>query len=178
MNRRILKLNVKTQISLWNHLLDNLTASEEAAFAFAQRETLEGDEIFSVVDWYPVPPEGFAYRSKYYIELTDETKAYVIKKAHDLKASLVEFHSHLGPWPAEFSHSDFLGLREFVPHILWRLNGHPYVAVVISPGQDFDGLVWTSKDRTPTQLDAIRTEQRTIYPTGLSLITWHNGHAG
>jgi hypothetical protein len=170
MNHTILRLGAESQISIWDHLLRNKDVSEEAAFAFVQRETLKGVDIFTAIDWYAVRPDEFEYRSKYHIELSDDTKALVIKKAHDYDASLVEFHSHLGRWPAEFSPSDFSGLRDFVPHILWRLNGRPYVAVVITPAQDFDGLVWTSTDRPPAQLNAIETEHRTLFSTGLSII--------
>lgn len=176
MNHRTLNLTAETLDSIWNHLLNNKTGYEEAAFAFARFELIEDDEIFKVVNWYPVPSEGFAHRSKYYIELSDATKAYVIKKAHDLETSLVEFHSHTGPWSAEFSPSDFSGFRDFVPHILWRLIGRPYVAVVITRRQDYDGLVWTSLDRESRQLDSIRTEIKTLYPTGLSLLTLKNNH--
>jgi len=143
---------------------------------FARRETIRNDEIFTAVDWYAVPAEGFAFRSKYYIELSNDTKAFLIKKAHDLQTSLVECHSHLGPWPAEFSPSDFSGFREFVPHILWRLSGRPYLAVVTTPRTDFDGLVWISPDQNPVQLDAIQTERRTLYPTALSIVALENSH--
>jgi len=176
MNHRILRLRAETLVSLWDHLLNNNAVSEEAAFVFARCEAVEDDEIFTAIDWYSVPPQGFSYRSKYYIELSDETKADVIKKAHNLQALLVEFHSHLGPWPAEFSASDFSGFHDFVPHILWRLTGRPYVAVVTTPRQDFDGLVWSSTNSTPLQLDAIQTEQRTLRPTGLSLLALENKH--
>ena len=47
-------------------------------------------------------------------------------------ASLVEMHSHIGPWPAGFSYADRLGLQETVPHMWWRLKKRPYLALVVT----------------------------------------------
>ena len=86
------------------------------------------DQIFEYIEWYAVPADGFSVCNEYHFELTDEVRAQVIKRAHDLGASIAEVHSHHGPWPAAFSPSDQLGFREFVPHVWWRLKGRPYLA--------------------------------------------------
>src|SRR6266487_1407438 len=107
------------------------------------------------------------------MELADETRAQVIKRAHDLGASMVEFHSHPYPWPARFSESDRVGLEEFVPHVWWRLKGRPYAAVVVAPS-GFDGLVWMTSPDRPEQLDGIACGDRLLRPTGLTLRHWHD----
>src|SRR5689334_18202541 len=106
----------------WKHLLYKEQDVEEAAFLYV---SLDGDNLV-VQDWEPVPPNGFSIQTGYHIELTDATRATVIKNAHDRGASLVEMHSHLGPWPAQFSPSDLSGFADWVPHVRWRLKGRPY----------------------------------------------------
>lgn len=147
------------------HLLRDGHTREEAAFVFARPEA--GD-VFRGVEWMAIEEEGFAFHSSLGIELSDATRAHVIKRAHDLDASLVEFHSHPYDWPASFSPSDLLGFEEFVPHVWWRLKARPYLAVVVAP-TGFDALAWTRDPRRPEQLSAIRVDGRDLEPTGLTL---------
>jgi hypothetical protein len=149
------------------HLVPEKFLVEELAFVYARTE-IEADTVrFNCIDWLPVPPEGFAHRSGLYIELNDETKAGAIKHAHDLQASLVEFHSHTGDWPAKFSPSDIYGFEEFVPHVWWRLKGRPYAAVVVTRS-GFDGFAWVTGKDSPQRLDGILVENQLIKPTSLS----------
>ena len=152
---------------LWAHVLPRLKGPEEAAFAFAVREAENGDDRYHCIEWFPVPPEGFESRSPVHFELTDEMRAKAIKRAHDLGASLVEFHSHTGPWPAAFSVSDILGFRDFVPHIWWRLKAKPYLAVVVA-SSGFDAFAWVTGPDAPVVLDGIVTESELLHPTGLT----------
>ncbi|HMO55394.1 MAG TPA: Mov34/MPN/PAD-1 family protein, partial [Tepidiformaceae bacterium] len=126
---------------IWRHLFSDAQDREQAAFMFVRKEAAEGEAIYRHVEWAPVTDGGFEYHSSAYIELTDDTRAKVIKRAHDLSCSLVEVHSHTGPWPAAFSYSDIEGLREFAPHVLWRLKGRPYFAIVVAR-TGFDALGW------------------------------------
>jgi hypothetical protein len=126
-----------------------------------------------VIDWHPVPPEGFLSRSLYHLELADEMRADVIKEAHDLSCALIESHSHAGIYPAEFSPSDKKGFAEFVPHVLWRLKGRPYGAIVVAPNS-IDALAWSEASR-PLGISKIVLESGTIVtPTGLSLVHCDN----
>lgn len=165
--RVLLALPSDIQTALWRHLLPDGTAPEQAAFLFAAHETGNGAELFRCIEWHPVPPEGFVSRSAFHFELTDEIRADVIKRAHDLAASLVEFHSHTGVWPAAFSGSDLIGLREFVPHIWWRLKGRPYLAVVVTRS-GFDGFAWLKGAAVPEPLGGILAGDNLLTPTGLS----------
>ncbi len=108
-------------------------------------------------------------RNRYHFELTDEVRAEVIKKAHDLESSLVELHSHEEQLPVSFSSTDFMGFRDFVPHVFWRLKNRPYLAVVVSK-TGCDGLVWLDSPEEHQQLDAISTEKILIKTTGFSYI--------
>lgn len=155
---------------VWDHLLPDRADSEEAAFIFVRREDMEGRIAFRCVDWYPVPLDGFVIHSRYHIELTDETRAKVIKRAHDLGASLVEFHSHMGSALAKFSPSDLAGFNEFVPHAWWRLKGRPYIALVVSKSS-FDALVWLSDPNLPQRLDGLVVGETLLVPTQLSSLT-------
>ncbi len=154
--------------ALWAHLLPKKFISEEAAFVFVQkRDEGTNEYVLRALDWYPVPPSGFSSRSSVHLELTDETRGIVIKRAHDLGASLVEFHSHSGPWSVAFSISDLSGFEEFVPHVWWRLRGRPYAAVVV--GQSgFDGLIWLQDPQEALHLDGIRVEGKLLKANKLS----------
>lgn len=169
----LLALPPAVQAALWRHLLPDGKAAEQASFVFARQESGNGTEVFQYVEWRPVPPDGFESRSSSHFELTDATRAGVIKRAHDLGASLVEFHSHTGPWPAEFSGSDLAGFREFVPHIWWRLKGRPYLAVVVTHS-GFDGFVWLAGPPAPVPLRGILVGKNLLTPTGLSLWKAHS----
>jgi hypothetical protein len=139
--------------SLWRHLLPRRQRNEEAAFCFAR--PMQAQESFEIVDFREIRPEEFEHQSDYHLELSDRVRAEIIKQAHDLDASIVEFHSHTFGGPPEFSASDIQGFGETVPHCLWRLKGRPYLAVVVSKG-GFDGLVWVTKDEGPIQLGRIQ----------------------
>lgn len=162
-----LDLPRKHQTDIWNHLLPLDDDGEQAAFAFARHLRLGAENRFQLIEWHAVPRHGLTAPNPYHIELTDETKANMIKRAHDLDACLVEFHSHPGPWPAAFSEIDRAGLAEFVPHVRWRLRQRPYVAIVVT-NRDFDGLVWTAQSREAQRLDGIRVGHEILLPTKLS----------
>lgn len=161
--------------ALRSHLFGDHSTLEEAAFLFAYGEANGNALTFKCTDWHAVPPEGFAHRTSFYLELTVEMQARVIKQAHDLRASLIEVHSHTGPWPAQFSPSDFEGFEEFVPHLLWRLKGKPYLAVVMTH-RDVDALVWLTKSDPPRGVEGLVVGGRTIVPTNLSLGKMKNGY--
>ena len=167
MGQILLKMSKTVRTDIWAHLLPKRFLVEEAAFMFVRHDIKNEDEIFKYLEWFPVPPNGFLSRSGYHFELTDEVRAKAIKQAHDLNASLVELHSHKGRQPAQFSPSDLLGFREFVPHVLWRLKMRPYLAVVVSRS-GFDGLVWMVNPDDPKGLDGILVEKTVLKPTKLS----------
>src|SRR5262249_27610969 len=143
---------------------------EEAAFGFAAQHESSDSVLFRMVEWIAVPPSGFAIQTGYHIELTDAMRASVIKRAHDLSACLVEFHSHIGRWPASFSLSDRIGFREFVPHVWWRLESRPYLAVVASRS-GHDGLAWLTGPQNAERLSGILVDGRILPCTGLTPLT-------
>lgn len=163
----LLHLPRKVHKALLTHLLPPQGGAEEAAFVFVRLMEASDNRTFEYVEWLPVPAEGFAAHSPFHFELSDAMRATVIKRAHNLGASLIEFHSHDGPWPAEFSASDWEGFEEFVPHVRWRLRQRAYAAVVVAP-TGFDALVWLDAADAPTRLDAIVVDGRRLEPTRLS----------
>jgi len=164
----LLEIPPAVYASLTTHLLQDGSRLEEAAFVYANMESNDSALCFRYVDWLAVPLEGFEHRTAFYLELTDEMRARVIKRAHDLGACLIEFHSHTGPWPARFSPSDLEGFEEFVPHVWWRLKGKPYIAIVVTR-EDIDALAWVQDPHTPRILDGLVSGKQIISPTGLSL---------
>jgi len=149
--------------SIRSHLIPLRPKAEEAAFVYARFER----GTFEFVEWYPVPASDFVHRSLYHIELTDGCRAKTIKRAHDLKCSIIEFHSHPHARVVRFSPSDCLGFREYVPHVSWRLKGRPYGAVVVSP-RGFDSLVWIANPNLPDGAAELVLEGRVLHPSGLS----------
>lgn len=151
--------------SLRLHLLSDKTLDEQAAFAFVRQVNTGGCLTFQFLEWQPLYPSDFESQFEDYLELADHARARIIKRAHDLGSSLVEFHSHPHSKSASFSVSDRIGFEEFVPHIWWRLRGKPYLAVVVSK-KSFDVLVWTDDPLKPQKLDAIKVGEDMLYPTG------------
>jgi hypothetical protein len=155
---------------LLHHLLPPRSKFEEAAFVFSTATQEAKALTFEPVDRWLISPDDFVIRSPYFLELKDEVRAQMIKHAHQLSTSVIELHSHPG-YRAEFSVSDKLGLREFVPHVRWRLKKKPYCAIVVAPGA-LDALVWTDDSGFPTALDRVEVDGQYVRPTGWSLSNW------
>lgn len=169
MTDALLELPAAVYSDLQKHLLPPHSKIEQAAFVYARAETSAGNStIFRFLDWLPLKADNFAAQHEVYLELRDEMRGSLIKRAHDLNASLVEFHSHPGPYPAQFSPSDLAGFHEFVPHVWWRLRGKPYAAVVVAPS-GFDALAWLTSAQEPAALNGIMVEGERLTPTGLTL---------
>ncbi len=171
MSHATLSFPLSIKEDIWSHLLrqtEETDCPEEAAFGFANTTRNGKNTIFELVDWIPVDVGGFDERSAFYIELSDEMRARSIKMAHDLGTSLIEFHSHPFQGIAEFSPSDLSGLREFVPHVYWRLKNRPYLAAVVSPSS-FDAIAWVDDPHSPIPVLGITEGGRTICATGRTL---------
>lgn len=168
--KTILKLRPGLFEDLVMHLLPRDNTREQAAFLFASCSQTE-QVSFDVQQSEKLTPDDFDSQDDDYLELNDETRARLIKRAHDLQASLIELHSHPGPWPAAFSPADRLGLIETVPHMWWRLHKRPYVAIVVAPS-GFDALVWLENPKVPQPLDALMAGHRLMKPTNNSLGGW------
>jgi hypothetical protein len=153
---------------LQQHLFGGDSEYEEAAFLFCSLNGNQERRELKVVEATLLRPEAFDRRSEWYLELTDETRGALIKRAHNLNACLVECHSHPGQAHARFSPSDLHGFSEFVPHVRWRLKGKPYAAIVFAEST-FDALVWSSTNGEPDLLHAIRVDSKLLFPTGATL---------
>lgn len=156
---------------LLSHLLPPPPRVEEAVFVFVLTKHLPGETRFEFLEAEKLSAKDFEVQHEIYLELTDEARQRLIKRAHDLKASVIEMHSHTGNWPAEFSSSDRSGLKETVPHMWWRLPKRPYGAIVVADGT-FDALVWVSNPDTPETLDALVAGNRVLRPTNNSIEAW------
>lgn len=170
---------MKSYLHLSNELYDELRVHllppgvrlEQAAFLFA-KSTQDGATIgFNVIEVRKLWARDFDSQEAAHLELSDETRKWLIKRAHDLGCSLIEMHSHPTPWPAEFSEYDRQGLLETVPHMWWRLANRPYVAIVVAPS-GIDALVWLSGPGKPMALGALIAGTQIIKPTNRSLPKW------
>lgn len=169
--KTILKVPAHLYEEVLAHLLPPDSEKEQAVFLFlresrsAEQVTFEAEEAVKLRD------RDFEVQEADYLELADDTRARLIKRAHDSQTSLLEMHSHPGPWQAGFSASDRLGLKETVPHMWWRLKKRPYLAIVVA-ASGFDALVWLDNPKRPRQLDALVAGDRTLKPTNYSLGGW------
>lgn len=156
--------------AIWTHLLAsrNHKISEEACFGLAKMEHTNGLTTFKLFEWIPLGQTDFIQQSEYYLELSHESRAKVIKLAFDNNASLIEFHSHPSAYHATFSKSDVFGLREFVPHVWWRLKKRPYMAIVVSPFE-FDALVWLKNPIIPVALNHINVSGQLMRPSNRTI---------
>lgn len=168
--KTVLRLKPGLFEDLSAHLLPRETTREQAAFLFAKSSRAD-HASFEVQESQKLVPDDFDSQKGDYLELRDETRVRLIKRAHDLQASLIELHSHPGPWPAAFSPADRVGLSETVPHMWWRLHKCPYVAIVLAPS-GFDALVWLDNPKVPQALDALMAGDRLLIPTNNSLRGW------
>lgn len=160
----IVSLTSAERAALWDHLLGGTT--EQVAFLFAEVAAAGRDLEFQSRGMHLVAEAELSEQEPYHISLTQDGQSSIIKQAWDRRLTLVEFHSHRGPWPAEMSASDWAGLRSWVPYVRWRLGGLPYAAVVASE-RDLDGLVWNGVEAEGLALIKAGTAQ--IESTGLSL---------
>jgi len=170
---------MKTQLALssdqyreiYEHLFPGVGQCEEGAFLYCTLEACDSRRVLSVQEMSLLSPDAFTSRSAYYLELTDETRARVMKRAHDLHAVLIEVHSHPHQVQAEFSPSDLSGFATFVPYVKWRLPGRPYAAVVHGC-RTFDALIWESDKRMPGRLHEMTVDGNQYAPTGHTLAHW------
>ena len=157
--------------NLMAHLLPPNSRREQAAFLFAHAERNDRKVWFTVVGIKLLCPEDFTSQEGDYLEMADATQASLIKQAYDMDASLIEIHSHLGPWPAAFSPTDRYELRETVAHMWWRLDQRPYLALVVAKS-GFDALVWINNPAVPQVLDGLLVGGQTLTPANSSLWRW------
>ena len=154
------------------HLLPVPARREEAAFLVARARMADDVHRLELLEMIKLADGDFERQQSDYLELADDARACIIKRAHDLKGALVEVHSHPGPWPAMFSRADMEGLAETVPHMLWRLPKRPYVAIVVAPG-GLDALVWTDGPHRPRALDRVVAGNQMLTPTNHTLRALH-----
>lgn len=166
--KTILNIPPEVYMELHKHLLPNLHTDEEAAFVFANAAFHDEKVELNYCDWYAVQPNDYESRSAFHFELTYETNGRIIKRAHDLDACIIEFHSHIDQEFVRFSPTDWMGFSEFVPLVLWRLKGKPYVAIVVTD-HGIDALVWMNGAKKPKELSVIKTGSIEVLPTNNSL---------
>jgi hypothetical protein len=169
--RALLRLSASLYDDVIAHLLPPNDEREQAAFLVARVGRTADQVVLEAVEAVKLRDGDFVAHEDDYIEMADEMRVRLIKRAHDLQGCLVETHSHLGDWPAAFSIADRRGLKETVPHMRWRLAGRPYLALVVCR-QGFDALLWLDDPRVPRALDAVIAGDRLLKPSNLSLEGW------
>lgn len=170
-----ISMSSDTHAQILKHLFPKNDRREQGGFLFCHFDETKG--VFESLEWMPLMPTDYLAQESDYLELSDEARAMVIKKAHDMGASLVELHCHPGSYKAAFSIADYIGFQEFVPHVRWRLKKRPYAALVFAY-DSLDGFVWIGEQTTPLTLDGISTELGFHPATGISIDALNRGKYG
>ena len=169
MTEAFLRINGGFHQQIWSDLLPGEPCSERAGFLFVDSKREDDSIVFRDLEWFLVPSVGFEKRTTQHIELRDGVLAYVIKRAYDLDASIIEMHSHPESYTARFSPFDQDGFKEIVPQVTWRLKGKPYGAIVVARAS-FDGLVWLDVQQGPQHIAGIVVDGMTHEPTRMSTL--------
>ena len=157
-----LKTEKSTADSIKSFLLQD---DQEQVIFLLLSQSHEVDKIFfEIKDIYFVPQKELN-SSWYSVKLKDVAQAKIIKWAWDKGLSLAEIHSHpFSKKATSFSYSDIAGLKEFVPHVWWRLKNKPYLAMVFG-SNDYDALAWLDNPTIPCQIEGILVEGTLLKPT-------------
>jgi hypothetical protein len=157
------------------HLFPKGDKREQGGFLFCQFD--DDAQTFKVMEWMPLKGSDYAWQERDYLELSDQTRAGLIKKAHDMGACLVEIHCHPGQTKVAFSLADWMGFQDFVPHIRWRLAKKPYGALVY--GYDcVDGFAWVDDNRSPISISGIQIGDGFLRSTENSIKAYLKGFYG
>lgn len=148
-------------------------AKEHVVFLLITPENQDNKIVFEVKDFYLVPKNELD-QTHYSVKLKYNTQAKIIKWAWDNEASLGEVHSHpFSKQDTAFSYSDLWGLKEFVPHVWWRLKNKPYIAIVFGK-RDYDALVWIDNPNTPQKLQGILVDSDLFEPTNNTIFNFES----
>ena len=161
--------------NIHQHLFPNNDRREQGGFLFARFD--EVGQVFDVLEWVPLTGTDYVHQERDYLELTDVTRAALIKKAHDMQASLIEIHCHPGQVKVAFSLADWMGFREFVPHVRWRLAKRPYAALVFGY-ECVDGLAWLGDQAVPIEINCLYSGSDRLVTTGNSIKYINKGAYG
>jgi hypothetical protein len=163
---------------LWARIHNHLDDSTERAIFLFATEVAVGEGTWSVIDSYFLDPaRDYQDTGEEHLALADHVVGTVIRQAHQAGAAVIEIHGHYVPGPAtRISPYDARGLKELVPHVLWRLPGRPYIAMVVGT-ESFDGLVWTQAG-IPETIDELVIGGATQTPTGRSLAVYRATEGG
>ncbi len=166
MNRIYLKIEKSIANQVKRFLLQN--EQEQVVFLLFSHFYEEDKVIFEIKDTYLVPQDELN-GSSYSVKLKDDAQAKIIKWAWDKGLALGEIHSHpFSRQATAFSYSDIAGLKEFVPHVWWRLKNKPYFAMVFGK-KDYDALVWLNNPNAPQRVEGILIGDVLLKPTNQTI---------
>ena len=167
--QHFIDLTTHQYTEIWKHLLPEPSSNEYAAFIFAKPIESTSSLVLKARDFCLIERDDFQAQYDDFIELSDEARVSIIKKAHKTNTALIELHSH--PFDsrlaAAFSLTDLNGFRETVPHMWWRLPNRPYAAIVVAPC-GFDSLVWLKDPYSPECLTSLRVDEEVLEPTNMT----------
>lgn len=129
--------------TVWSRAITHLFGSKNERIGFFYAEPVRTSEgtILIITDFRKVNDEE-VQNTKTSIEVRIDTLLDIINEAVKKNLSLIEIHTHLFEDEARFSLADERGFAEFIPYITNSLPRTPYAALVVTPGNNFEGRLW------------------------------------
>ena len=162
-------MQLNMPVHLYQDLHRHLFAGDTEHVAFFRFDVHDAQAHMKALDL--LDAADYDRRTADHVGLDDRVRPRVIKWAWDAGDSLGEAHSHRFPALACLSPTDLAGLREWVPHMWWRLQDRPYFALVFGP-DSVDGLLWVTSPTDPVALAGLVIGGAIVAATGLSLEGW------
>ena len=88
----ILDIDRGSYTEIVRYVLPGDSRNEEAVFVSAR---VDDNGVFTPIELYFVPPDGFVHRSPFFLELTDDTRAAVVKR--DARSDRIGHRNPLTP---------------------------------------------------------------------------------
>jgi len=153
-----MEITISIPERIYKRLRDYLfqNEKEQGAFLFANSSSKQNGLNLLVKDLHLIPSVAWDVQESFYLELNNDEKVKIMKKARDGNFDLIECHSHRNHGSANFSPSDLHGLAEFVEYVRWKLPGKKYGALVWTETSVI-GKVWDSKSLSPFPVREIQT---------------------
>ncbi len=116
---------------------------EQVGFLIARAAGVSSAASLEVTGFLLLDPTDLV-NDEWCVALSERDQQRVLDWAFQREGWLIEAHSHVGLLgdPACMSSTDIAGLREWVPHVRWRLQHRGYAALVFG-NRTFDGLAWS-----------------------------------
>lgn len=125
------------------------TKGEHFAFFLAEAARTDNGITLLVKDVILIPDDDMMFED-FSAQIKLDALLHLTNTANRRKMALIEIHNHGFAFGdgVDFSTTDRNGFKEFVPYVLDVLPNRPYAALVLTPEESVQGLLWQRKERS------------------------------